>query len=488
METNNNYEKVDSWLDIKNQLKDLSKISPEQKNELVNSLKNDIELLQTLKPTFEELLKSSEISTEDKALLQEVFDNLFWQESINDTTNESNESIDLLSQELKPENIDAINNFTKSTTINGKFTPWHQVFLFNAVWNTLQNQFPEIAKWLKILGSLHWTSEANDSSKIMSKINEMQSYFNEKWFFINTDVISTWNNLIMKIDWKREPSDVVSNVLWEDLWELKQNIVLDDASFEKFWYNLWENSIVNKGYIRDFIEKWWQFSPEDRAELLKPERLDNIALATINHETVHSVLDEKYNFPKRMDYNEQQSNEWAIDGLDFKPNNSIQVEEFIAHSVGQSTDNYEIRTNIMSALQDMWEWNFDNFSITNKSWEGSDYALVRSFILSQLKDIFKSKWITNFDELSLKKLESIHSERRKTISRNDQLLSEGKQEESEQLLEQWNSNWAIKFENNFNQYIKDIVWMLSVDDFKTIQTNFNTQAQKYMQKIKQQKQ
>ena|GEM_PF-4368048 len=30
--------------------------------------------------------------------------------------------------------------------------------------------------------------------------------------------------------------------------------------------------------------------------------------------------------------------------------------------------------------------------------------------------------------------------------------------------------------------------MLSVDDFKTIQTNFNTQAQKYMQKIKQQKQ
>ena len=341
---------------------------------------------------------------------------------------------------------------------------------------------------MKILGSLNWTPDSSDSSKIMAKINEMQSYFNEKGFFINTDVISTWNNLIMKIDWKREPSDVVSNVLWADLWELKQNIVLDDASFEKFWYNLWENSIVNKGYIRDFIEKWWQFSPEDRAELLKPERLDNIALATINHETVHAVLDEKYNFPKRMDYNEQQSNEWAIDWLDFKPNNSIQVEEFIAHSVGQSTDNYEIRTNIMSALQDMWEWNFDNFSITKKSWEGSDYALVRSFILSQLKDIFKSKWITNFDELSLNKLESIHSERRSVINRNDQLLSEWKQEESEQLLEQWNSNWALKFENNFNQYIKDIVWMLSVDDFKTIQTNFNTQAQKYMQKIKQQKQ
>ncbi|MDD3144942.1 MAG: hypothetical protein PHV23_02415 [Candidatus Gracilibacteria bacterium] len=488
METNNNYEKVDSGLDIKNQLKDLSKISPEQKNELVNSLKNDTELLQTLKPTFEELLKSSEISAEDKALLQEVSDSLFGQENVINTTNESNESIDLLSQELKPENIDAINNFTKSTTINGKFTPGHQVFLFNAVGNTLQNQFPEIAKGLKILGSLNGTPDSSDSSKIMTKINEMQAYFNEKGFFINTDVISTGNNLIMKIDGKREPSDVVSNVLGEDLGELKQNIVLDDASFEKFGYNLGENSIVNKGYIRDFIEKGGQFSPEDRAKLLKPERLDNIALATINHETVHSVLDEKYNFPKRMDYNEQQSTEWAIDGLDFKPNNSIQVEEFIAHSVGQSTDNYEIRTNIMSALQDMGEGNFDNFSITNKSGEGSDYALVRSFILSQLKDIFKSKGITNFDELSLKKLESIYSERRQTISRNDQLLSEGKQEESEQLLEQWNANGAIKFENNFNQYIKDIVGMLSVDDFKTIQTNFNTQAQKYMQKIKQQKQ
>lgn len=488
MEIKNNYEKIDSWLDIKNQLKDLSKISPEQKNELVNSLKNDTELLQTLKPTFEELLKSNEISAEDKALLKEVFDNLFWQESTNDTTNENNESLDLLSQELKPENIEAINNFTKSTTINGKFTPGHQIFLFNAVWNTLQNQFPEIAKWLKILGSLHWTPESNDSSKIMSKINEMQSYFNEKWFFINTDIITTWNNFIMKIDWKREPSGVVSDVLWDDLWELKQNLVLDDASFEKFWYNLWENSIVNKGYIRDFIEKWWQFSPEDRAELLKPERLDNIALATINHETVHSVLDEKYNFPKRMDYNEQQSNEWAIDGLEFKPNNSIQVEEFIAHSVWQSTDNYEIRTNIMSALQDMWEWNFDTFSITNKIWEGSDYALVRSFILLQLKDIFLSKGINNFDELSLKKLESIHSERRETISKNNQLLSEWKQEESEKLLEQWNSNWALKFENDFNQFVRDITSMLTPDDFKTIQNNFNAQTQKYMQKIKQQKQ
>jgi len=484
METKNNYENVESWLDIKNQLKDLSKISPEQKKELVNSLKNDTELLQTLKPTFEELLKSSEISTEDKSLLQEVSDSLFWQENLNQS-NDWIENQDTLAKELKPGNIDAINNFAKATTVNWKFTPWHQVFLFSALWDTLQWQFPEISKWLKILGSLHWTPESSDSSKIMSKINDMQSYFNEKWFFINTDVISTWNNLIMKIEWKREPSDVVSNLLWDDLWELKQNLVLDDVSFEKFWYNLWENSVVNKWYIRDFIEKWWQFSSEDREELLNPERLDNIALATINHETVHSVLDEKYNFPKRMNYNEQQSNEWAIDGLDFKPNNSIQVEEFIAHSVWQSTDNYEIRTNIMSALQDIWNWNLDNFSISNTS---GDYALVRQFMLLQLKDIFSSKWITNFDELSLKKLESIHSERRETISKNDQLLSEGKQEESEHLLEQWNSNWALKFENDFNQFVRDITSMLTPDDFKTIQNNFNTQTQKYMQKIKQQKQ
>jgi len=76
METQKNYENNNN-LEIKDKLKDLSLLSPEQKNELINSLKNDNDLLQTLKPTFEELLKSNEISTEDKAILQEVYDNLF---------------------------------------------------------------------------------------------------------------------------------------------------------------------------------------------------------------------------------------------------------------------------------------------------------------------------------------------------------------------------------------------------------------------------
>lgn len=206
-----------------------------------------------------------------------------------------------LEKELNKENITLINEFAKKMIADNKLNPEDQILLFNALADNLSTDFPEISKTLKIFG---WINDVNwniTEDMVFKRLNEMQSIFINKGYFINTDRITTWEDLIMKIEWEKSPNEVINLVFWNDIdiRTLSPSIVLNDKTYKKFWFNIWNTSVANKWEIKNFIEEWykkWRYT----AEQLQTFDLDNIAEATVNHETSHALMS-RYNFPDRKE-------------------------------------------------------------------------------------------------------------------------------------------------------------------------------------------
>jgi len=62
--------------------------------------------------------------------------------------------------------------------------------------------------------------------------------------------------------------------------------------------------------------------------------MSEIMQSTVNHESIHFILDEEFSFFANHDsFDSTEQAKWAIKGLDFLPADTMQIHEFIAHAV-----------------------------------------------------------------------------------------------------------------------------------------------------------
>lgn len=398
-----------------------------------------------------------------------------------DTLSEKGKGIDI---ELNPENIKGINDFAKQIIQDNSLTPENQILLFNTLANNLSSQFPEISKALNIFWGVSELKWEVTQDVIFEKLNAMQSVFINKWYFINTDRISTWDDLIMKIEGQKKPTEAINKVFWNDIdiTSLKSSVVLDDRSYEKFWFNIWDTSVVNKWQIKNFIELWHKKGRYTN-EQVQHFDLDNIAQATVNHETSHAIMPQ-FNFPERQELDLKSWKDWMVSWVNFIPSNTVQIDEFIAHSIWQATDDFEIMTNVYSALEDLQnQKTFDiQYEVGKKKW---DYWLVRAVILEELKGIFKEKWISNFDSLVLEKIKPLYSEQIWVQKEYKKLMETWKKDKAKDLATKWGKEWkGEKLTNDFNVVVWDVLKMLTPADYQRIKDKFLNQAKIFVSQIK----
>lgn len=246
--------------------------------------------------------------------------------------------------------------------------------------------------------------------------------------------------------------------------------------------------------IQTFVERG-RFTQE-QADALDMEK---VRLATVNHEESHRVLKEAYNFPGRQSLPPEEGRAWMAEGTDFVPTNTVQIDEFLAHSIGQSTDKYEIMTNIGNALAEFKQdsgTGETTFRIGNPK---GDYALLQSFVMEEVAKIFEERGIRDFKTHAETKASS-YNEGVATYNNEYEYLerelaemkANGESEEAIDHLEKSMLKLAEfanpqarldRLNNGWNGLTKDITSSLTDADYQRISDKCMAQAKKYLSQI-----
>lgn len=258
------------------------------------------------------------------------------------------ESSDALKNELTPANVRNLNGYVRSTIDNNGLSgnAGMQLALMDAIAKTpdIQSNFPTLCAEINRLGCLK-SDPKTTAKEIFAAIQQIKPTLEKAGYYLNTDVLSSGDFLI-PVEGKANPNkDMLSKLYGSDLPELQSVTVINDPKLEKQGYQIAGFGLLNGGNIelnlKSYVEKGRY--TQEQADAFD---MENVRQATVNHEESHRVLKELYGFPNRQPLNLEEGKKWAIEGVDFIPTNSVQVDEFLAHSVGMATDKYEIMTNV----------------------------------------------------------------------------------------------------------------------------------------------
>lgn len=374
-----------------------------------------------------------------------------------------------------------------------------QLVLMDAIAQTpgIQNSFPTLCAEINRLGCLK--NDPNTTAKeIFAAIQQIKPTLEKAGYYLNTDVLSSGDFLI-PVEGKVNPSkDKLSKLYGPDLPELQPVTVINDPKLEKQGYQIAGFGLLNGGNIElnlnSYVERG-RFTQEQADGF----DMENVRQATVNHEESHRVLKELYGFPNRQPLSPEEGKKWAIDGVDFVPNNSVQVDEFLAHSVGMATDRYETMTNIGNALSEFKQdpaTGKTSFEIGDKN---GDYALLQTFVMNEVAQIFEEKGVKDFRKHAEGKASSYnegvatynneyeHMERELA-----EMKANGESPEAIAHLEGSMQRFGEfanpqarfdRMQNGWNGLTKDILSNLTDADYQRISDKCMAQAKKYLSQI-----
>lgn len=411
------------------------------------------------------------------------------------------ESGEALRGELTPENVRSINEYVRSTIerngLEGKMQ--FQLVLIDAIAKTpeIAGKFPTLCNELNRLGCLNGKAGATVSDSFAA-IQQIKPALEKAGYYLNTDVLGSGDFLI-PVEGKVNPSkETLSGLYGENLPNLQPVTVINDPKLEKQGYQIAGFGLLNGGNIeanlKTYVEQG-RFSPEQA----KGFDMENVRQATVNHEESHRVLKELYGFPNRQPLSPEEGKKWTAEGLDFVPTNTVQIDEFLAHSVGMATDKYEIMTNIGNAIGD---FRFDGktgkaeYAIGDPN---GDYALLQTFVMDEVAKIYEEKGVPNFKEAVANKKSSYMAETATYLSLQERagtqiehLKNSGASEaEIDRFSKEAQANLDAlgpdginaRADKAWNETTGDILKGLTEADYRRISEKCMAQAKKYLSQI-----
>lgn len=464
------------------------------------------EALQNLSPEQTQDANNALQETSLAQKSQEVWPNLSENDLSNELSLDKRNQLNQLSKSVTQELINQMQaNFdANNTDPNKQFSVIQQRYnVLEAIAQNpdIQAQFPKFVQTIQELVQIKYNPCS--TSEQFAKINNVQQQLEKCWVYLNCDFAATWGSFCMDIQWKTKPQESVLSNLYNEpnLWDkLKPCIVLwNEPDFNKKWYAFDGKTYLNPWAVDNAIDIQVQngrFTETERANM----NVENINLATINHEESHRLLWEIYNFPKW--YQEIPANDvadWSISWVDFQPQNYTQVDEFIAHSIWQMTDSYETIENIAQWINEL---NVDEngqleYKQNPNSPDSKAYGLLRAFVMEEVANIVKEKWVWNFKELLLEKRSNTPvNQYNAEYARLQSELEAAKQipgnaEQVRDLANQFTQHdmkWDEVVDANnkeWNKTTRELVQLLWEDWLQRINQKCMEQAQRYMTVIEQ---
>ena len=411
------------------------------------------------------------------------------------------EASDAIRRELTPENVRSLNEYVRSTIdgngLAGKTNL--QLVLIDAIAKTpdIAKNFPSLCAELNRLGCLNGNAQAT-ASDAFAAIQQIKPALEKAGYYLNTDVLSSGEFLI-PVEGKVDPSrEKLAGLYGNDLPELQPVTVINDPTLEKQGYQIAGFGLLNGGNIdaniKTYVERG-RFTQEQANSF----DMENVRQATVNHEESHRVLKEKYQFPNRQPLAPEEGAQWKAEGTDFVPTNTVQIDEFLAHSVGMATDRYETMTNIGNALSEFKQdpaTGETRFEIGDKN---GDYALLQSFVMNEVAQIFEERGIKDFKK---------HAESKASAYNEGVATYNAEYEHMERELAEMKANGespeAIahlegamqrfgefanpqarldRMNNGWNGLTKDVISNLTDADYQRISDKCMAQAKKYLSQI-----
>lgn len=387
----------------------------------------------------------------------------------------SPELLEWVKNELTPEVVIAINELANKIVKNNNIESDNSFYaVIHAIAKNLWD-YPSLQILFTHLWEISTNKDLDSVAVLTQRGNDVLNILIRNWYFLNTSFISGWD-LLSPIVWKQESSKELGILFDEKEYSWIVTYYVNDSWFNNQWLNFGWYNFLNIWSIESILKysvENWRFTKQQASEL----DLNNIAQATINHESTHFILDKVYNFPWRQDIPENERQDWKIEWLDFIPTNTIHIDEFLAHSMWQATDKYEIMNNIWNAIASMSQ---ENFKI---EWNW-DYALVQSYLLKLLSDIFKERGIDDFEEKFVAEWKKINEKRNNVLAEIQKAEESWNEEQKQKIIDEWNSSWAWEYEKEYNKFVNGIISSLTPEDYDRINEAFVSQSQKYMQIIK----
>lgn len=360
--------------------------------------------------------------------------------------------------------------------------------------------FPKLTNIVKPLSDINSANEPcsiNEQNKRISSIAETLSKNN---LYLNIDFLSSKWDFLMGIKWKTPPSkETLAELFGENSKDAKAATVIYDKEFDKKGYAMNGITYLNAGATEYQISesvKNGRFTEEQ----VKGLDTENINLATVNHEEAHRLLWEVYHFPKQQPIPPWDSAIWSIDGIDFVPNSYTQIDEFIAHSIGQNTDSFETIANIADGISD-FKQNPDTWKISYTIWDRNNpYWLLRSFVMEEVAKIMEEKWVPDFKEKLEEKTSSYMKTPVEFSKESSNLLAEyekysaaGDETRAEAYKQAYNSHMdpdnIVKLNaettKGWNKTTQDVISVIWNDWLHRIAQKCMEQSKKYMLVIEQ---
>lgn len=417
---------------------------------------------------------NKETTTEQQKIKDEYDDESFLEPFVRQ------ELIDWARKELTPEVVSAINSLAKRIIAENNLSSDNS--FYKAIYTLAKNlqNYPNLQKVLTYVGELSKGNKGQHKVVVELRTKEVINIFINLGYFINFGCIEWGWNLLTKVESEKHWTDVLWSLFNKEQYQDLSIFVINDPNWDSQWgyrlgtgiLNSWSiNSLLNYS-IMNWRFNWEQLRSFDR---------ENLNQATVNHELTHRVLSWYRLFNWHHPINWKDAQEWQIDWLDFRVNNTNQLNEFIAHSIWQATDIYEIMNNIWNAIVNLSQ---DSYSILKSQQEWNPYALVLAFMLEQLRQIFADKWINNFDTYLVSEWEKVNKSKNDVIAKIEQAKIDGDKEKVNTLTLEWDKgDWAKGFERHYNQLVNRVLSSLTPQDYQRIQKAFLDQSKIFLAKI-----
>ncbi|MDD5770048.1 MAG: hypothetical protein PHE25_03705 [Candidatus Gracilibacteria bacterium] len=477
--------------------------TPEQKaNEVGKALQN---LSPKQTKNANNALQETSLAQKSQEKSQDTAPQLSEQNLTNELSGEKRNQLNQLSKTITQNVISQLQaNFdVTNTDPNESFSIINQRYnVVEAIVNNpqIQAQYPQMVEALQEVVWINYNESTTEEQ--FARVTRLEEKMEKVGVYLNLDFAATHGEFCMEIKGEQSPDINTLGQLFDKKMidgKLQPCIILgSDKEFNKKGYAFDGKTYLNPGAIENAIDiqvKNGRFTPQEQANF----NLDNINLATINHEESHRLLAELYDFPQSgEDIPADQINDWVISGLSFQPQNYTQIDEFIAHSVGQSTDNYETIENIARGIAEL---NIDangqiEYNQNPNSAGGKEYGLVRAFIMEEVAHIAQEKGVENFKGSLVNKCQNSDTHK----YRNDYINTQKQLENAKQLP--GNVEEVMHLANDFtdlklkrpqiveksgqewNKTTRDVIQLLGKDGLERINQRCMDQAKVYLEVIK----